>query len=256
MKSFLKVFLKLMKFLLIITIVLGTVLFLVYLYVKNTGYDEKYLTYIAEEKTIPLENFYYDSKQKNLVISLNDELVSAYFKPEKLTRELKKCDLEITDYGFDINVENSEVYFYLKVIYKKFLPLDGYIIFDYKIESNNIIMDIKEVKVEKIVNVSLEKLKELNFKTNYKLKYPAIEVGQMITIDRNYLTIDSYFDDKLIIKYNLYDYIYHHYKTIYEESDDSYNIYRTIEKYGLDKFVENNYTYVVSELESYGIDIR
>lgn len=256
MKNFLKGLLKVIKIILILVIILVIIFSVIYFYLKKTNYDDKYLTSIAEEKTIPLENCYYDSKQQSLMLSLNDELISAYFKPENLKRELRKHDLEVTNYGFDIDVNNNEVCLYVKVIYRDFLELDGYILFDYKIQDNNILMNIKEVKIEKILNVSLEKILELKIKTNYKIKCPEIEVSQMITIDRNYLVIESYFDDTLTIKYKLYDYIYNYYKAVYEEADESYAIYRTIKKYGLDKFVEINYPYVVSELENYGIDIR
>jgi len=253
MKSFFKVLIKVLLILFLILILVSAAL---YIYVRITGHDNKYITKTTEEQFNLLDYCYYDISQKALVFSLSDEVIASYFKMDVFKKEMKKFDLKINAYGFDMKTEKSEVWLYIKAVYREFLPLDGYIIFDYRIEGGYILMDVQEIKIEKLLTVTLEKLQQLNVNTHYKFRYPKIEISQMITIDNDYLTIDSYDNDTLTIKYNLFDYIYDYYKFIYENSDESYYIYKTIEKYGLDNYVESNYPYVVAELEDYGIEIR
>ncbi len=257
MKSFFKKLFRLIKVLLILFLLsLIVVLSIGFIHIKKTNYEDKYLFQINEEKMSPLDDCYYDAQQKSIIFNLSDELIASYIKYDALNKEVKKYDLTVEKYGFDIDVDKSEVYLYLKVVYKGFLPLDGYVLLNYRIKNNIVFLDIQEVKVEEKLTIALEKLQKYNVKTSYWFKYPEVEIGQIITINRSYLKAVSYSDDILVVKYRLFDYIYNHYKAIYEAGDDSYYIYQTIEKFGLDKYVENNFSYVISELESCGIEIR
>ncbi|MDI9540869.1 MAG: hypothetical protein QM204_05295 [Bacillota bacterium] len=256
MKKVSKILVNLTKVLLILILFLVVVFTISYQYIRKTNYDDQYLLNISEETIDPLEDCYYDSKEKTIVFKISDELISSHIKIDNLKRELKKYDLELINYGFDIETKEKEFCLYVKVLYKDFLPLDGYILFNYRVDDSIIVMDIIEAKIENCLTITLEKLQKSNFKTQYRFKYPTIEISQMITINRNYLIVDSYHNDTLIVKYNLFDYIYNYYKEMYENGDPSYYIYMTIEKYGLDKYVETNFPYVVLELENYGIEIR
>ncbi len=257
MKKFFKVLVNLIKILMIVFL-LALIVFLLlsYWHIKNTDHEDKYLARIIESEMSPLEDCYYDVEKKSLIFNLSDELISSYVKFDALNREAKKYDMVIEKYGFDIDVDKKEVYLYLKVLYKDFVPLDGYVLFKYEIKNDVVLLDMQEIKVEDKLTISLEKLQKYNVKTNYWFKYPKVEISQMIVIDRNFLKAVSYDDDILVVRYSLFDYIYNHYKKIYEKGDGSYYIYQTIEKYGLDQYVENNYPYVIAELQNCGIEIR
>lgn len=257
MRKFLKIIFSLIKILLVV-LLLAVIVFISvsYIHIKKTNYDDKYLTSINNEKTITLNDCYYDSKEKSIFFNVSDELISSYIKVETFNRLIRKYDLEVVNYGFDIDVDKKEVYLYLKVLYKDFLPLDSYVLFNYQIKGDVVSLDVAEIKVEDVITITLEKLQELEVKTSYKFKYPKVEISQMITIDINYLSVDNYKEDTLIFKYSLYDYIYNHYQKVCEKTDDSYFIYQTISKYGLDNFVNSNYAYVILELEDHGLEIR
>ncbi|MGI6607898.1 MAG: hypothetical protein ACOX1F_02805 [Erysipelotrichaceae bacterium] len=257
MKSFGRVLLILLKAILIILIILIVVFSVVLVNrIKKTNYDDKYLASVSTDKISFLEDCYYDSEEKSIVFNFSDELISSYIKFAALNREVRKYDLKITRYGFDINPEKGKIDLYLKVLYKDYFSLDGHVLFNYMIQDGVVYLDMQEIIVEDMITIPLEKIQELNVKTEYKFKYPAIEISPMFVIDKNYLMIDSYHNDKLVVKYRLFDYIYDYYENLYETGNSSLAVCKTIKKKGLDKFVKNNYPYIVFELENCGIDIR